>query len=85
MQDLADFLVSLKDHRLALSEQECCQIITLWEALGEFDKKKTIYPSRHQSSLKQGRFRATKKLVVPGVESTKRYVKIDIQDFNCSK
>ncbi|XP_026110190.1 uncharacterized protein LOC113083135 [Carassius auratus] len=72
VQDLAEFLVSLRDHRLALSGEECIKIISLWQALGEYDKKKTIYPPRHQTHLKQGRFRATKKIVAPGVESTKR-------------
>lgn len=75
MQDLAEFLISLRDHRLALTGEECVKIITLWQALGEYDKKKTIYSSRHQTTLKQGRFRATKKIVAPGVESTKRYLK----------
>jgi len=75
VQDLAEFLVSLRDHRLALTGEECAKIITLWQALVEYDKRKTIYPPRHQTSLKQGRFRATKKIVAPGVESTKRYVK----------
>ncbi|KAG1973265.1 hypothetical protein F2P79_000769 [Pimephales promelas] len=69
VQDLAEFLVSLRDHRLALTGEECAKIITLWQA---YDKRKTIYPPRHQTSLKQGRFRATKKIVAPGVESTKR-------------
>ncbi|XP_028298563.1 uncharacterized protein LOC114460884 isoform X2 [Gouania willdenowi] len=34
-------------------------------------KKKSVYPARHQTSLSKGRFRATKKIVAPGVESTK--------------
>ncbi|XP_052466500.1 uncharacterized protein LOC128022785 [Carassius gibelio] len=72
VQDLAEFLVSLRDHRLALSGEECIKIISLWQALGEYDKKKTIYPPRNQTNLKQGRFRATKKIVAPGVESSKR-------------
>ncbi|CAL8237825.1 unnamed protein product, partial [Merluccius merluccius] len=72
VQDLAEFLFGLRDHRLALTGEECAQIITLWQALGEYDKKRTVYPPRHQTSLKQGRFRATKKIVAPGVESTKR-------------
>ncbi|XP_016104551.1 uncharacterized protein [Sinocyclocheilus grahami] len=72
VQDLAEFLVSLRDHRLALTGEECFKIITLWQALGEYDKKKTIYPPRHQTTLKQGRFRATKKIVAPGVQVWKR-------------
>lgn len=73
---MADFLVGLRDHSLALTGEECTQIITLWQALGEYDKKKTTYSPRHQATLKKGRFRATKKIVAPGVESTKRYVKL---------
>ncbi|XP_016085020.1 uncharacterized protein [Sinocyclocheilus grahami] len=72
VQDLAELLVSLRDHRLALTGEECIKIITLWQALGEYDKNKTIYPPCHQTTLKQGQFRAIKKIVAPGVESTKR-------------
>ncbi|XP_041859650.1 uncharacterized protein LOC121651452 [Melanotaenia boesemani] len=72
VQDLADFLVGLRDHHLALTQEECSQIIALWQALGDYDKRKTAYPSRHQTSLSKGRFRATKKIVAAGVESTKR-------------
>ncbi|XP_071325194.1 uncharacterized protein [Trachinotus anak] len=72
VQDLAEFLVGLRDHCLALTGEECAQIITLWQALGEYDKRKTVYPPRHQTNLKKGRYRATKKIVAPGVESTKR-------------
>ncbi|XP_061574040.1 zinc finger protein 79-like [Cololabis saira] len=72
VQDLAEFLVGLRHHRLALSGEEANQVITLWQMLGEYDKSKTIYPKRHRTNLEQGRFRATKKIVAPGVESTKR-------------
>ncbi|XP_028298497.1 uncharacterized protein LOC114460823 [Gouania willdenowi] len=72
VQDLADYLAGLRDHRLALTQEECSQVIALWQELGEYDKKKTVYPARHQTSLSKGRFRATKKIVAPGVESTKR-------------
>ncbi|XP_061574042.1 uncharacterized protein LOC133440742 [Cololabis saira] len=72
VQDLAEFLVGLRHHRLALSGEEANQVITLWQMLGEYDKRKTIYPIRHRTNLEQGRFRATKKIVAPGVESTKR-------------
>ncbi|XP_061574059.1 Krueppel homolog 1-like [Cololabis saira] len=72
VQDLAEFLVGLRHHRLALSGEEANQVITLWQMLGEYDKRKTIYPIRHRTNLSQGRLRATKKIVAPGVESTKR-------------
>ncbi|KAI7790166.1 putative beta-galactosidase-1-like protein 2, partial [Triplophysa rosa] len=47
VQDLAEFLVSLREHRLALTGEECIKIITLWQALGESDKRKTIYSPNH--------------------------------------
>ncbi|KAK5901446.1 hypothetical protein CgunFtcFv8_026315 [Champsocephalus gunnari] len=72
VQELAEFLFGLREHLLALSGDECTKIITLWQALGDFDKRKTIYPPRDKNTLKQGRFRATKKIVAPGVESTTR-------------
>ncbi|XP_073719234.1 uncharacterized protein [Misgurnus anguillicaudatus] len=72
VQDLAEYLFNLREHRLALTGEESEQIINLWQALGEFDKKKTTYSPRHQTNLKQGRFRASKKNVAPGVESTRR-------------
>ncbi|XP_073671681.1 uncharacterized protein [Paramisgurnus dabryanus] len=44
----------------------------LAEHWGSLIKKKTTYSPRHQTNLKQGRFRASKKNVAPGVESTRR-------------
>ncbi|KAK1905295.1 Forkhead box protein E1 [Dissostichus eleginoides] len=38
---------------------------------GDYDKRKTSYSPCHKNTLKQGRFMATKKIVAPGVESTK--------------
>ncbi|KAK1902405.1 Ubiquitin-conjugating enzyme E2 G2 [Dissostichus eleginoides] len=72
VQELAEFLFGLREHLLAFSGDECAKRITLWQALGNFDKRKTSYPPRHKNTLKQGRFRATKKIAAPGVESTKR-------------
>ncbi|XP_045894018.1 uncharacterized protein LOC123962134 [Micropterus dolomieu] len=68
----ADYLFKLRDHSLALSREEAAQIFVLWECLSEYDKGRTIYPPRHQDTIPKGRFRATKKCVAPGVESTKR-------------
>ncbi|KAJ8359639.1 hypothetical protein SKAU_G00161640 [Synaphobranchus kaupii] len=72
VQDLADYLVTLQSHGTALTMEECTNIITLWEGLADYDKQRTTYSPRHQSSLSKGRFRATKMIVAPGVESTKR-------------
>ncbi|XP_059190546.1 uncharacterized protein LOC131972826 [Centropristis striata] len=74
VQDLTGYLFKLKDHSLALSREEAAKIIALWECLSEYDQKHTVYPPRHQVTIPKGRFRATKKNVAPGVESTKRYV-----------
>ena len=77
VQDLAEFLVGLRPpHSLALTGEEVAQIVTLWKALNEFDRKRTVYPPRHPSTITKGRFRATKRIVVPGVESTRRYFKL---------
>lgn len=74
VQGLADQLFGLKDHSLALSREEAAHIVSLWECLSDYDKSHTVYPPRHQDTLPKGRFRATKKIVAPGVESTRRYV-----------
>lgn len=72
VQNLAETLVELREHSFALTREESAQIITLWQGLADYDKEKTVYSPRHKSSLKTGRFRATKKIVAPGVESTRR-------------
>ncbi|CAJ1069328.1 brefeldin A-inhibited guanine nucleotide-exchange protein 3-like [Xyrichtys novacula] len=72
VQGWADHLFQLKDHSLSLSREEAAHIISLWERLSDYDKGPTVYAPRHQVPLPKGRFRATKKIVVPGVESTKR-------------
>ncbi|XP_076876832.1 uncharacterized protein LOC143526077 [Brachyhypopomus gauderio] len=72
VQNLADYLVTLKDHSFALSLEESSHIITLWQALSDYDKQRMVYAPRHQATLNKGRFRVTKKIVAPGVESTRR-------------
>ncbi|KAK7922385.1 hypothetical protein WMY93_009287 [Mugilogobius chulae] len=72
VQDLADYLFKMKDHSLALTNEEASEIIALWSHLQDYDKKRTVYPPRYQETLSKGRFRATKKNVAPGVESTRR-------------
>ncbi|KAJ4931896.1 hypothetical protein JOQ06_010332 [Pogonophryne albipinna] len=54
VQELAEFLFGLREHLLALSGDECAKIITLWQALGNFDKRKTSYPPHHKNTLKRG-------------------------------
>ncbi|RVE55461.1 hypothetical protein OJAV_G00236090 [Oryzias javanicus] len=72
VQELASFLVGFRDRNLVVTEDEVNHIISLWQSLSDYDKCKTVYSKRHQAHLKQGRFRATKKIVAPGVESTRR-------------
>lgn len=72
VQDLAEALFSLREHSLALSLEESNNIVVLWQRLADYDKQRTAYPQRHQDTLSKGRFRATKRIVAPGVESTKR-------------
>lgn len=73
--------MGLREHSLALSEVEARNIVVLWDGLSSFDKRKTAYPARYQDTLTKGRFRATKKIVAPGVESTKRCVDLIISTF----
>ncbi|XP_070403353.1 uncharacterized protein [Nothobranchius furzeri] len=72
VQDLAEALFNLREHSLALTLEESNNIVALWKRLSEHDKERTVFSPRHQTTLNKGRFRATKKIVAPGVESTKR-------------
>ena len=57
----------------ALSHQQANNIIKLWSALSDFDKKPITFSPRHQDRLTKGRFKQPKKATtVPGVDSTKR-------------
>ncbi|XP_057686294.1 uncharacterized protein LOC130912315 isoform X2 [Corythoichthys intestinalis] len=72
VQSLANYLCTLRDHSRALSMEESSHIVSLWSALSDFDKARTVYLPRHQDTLAKGCFRATKKLVPPGVKSIRR-------------
>ncbi|KAK7940034.1 hypothetical protein WMY93_003360 [Mugilogobius chulae] len=76
VQDLADYLFKMKDHSLALTNEEASEIIALWSHLQDYDKKRTVYPPRYQETLSKGRFRATKKNVAPGVERALQVVEV---------
>ncbi|KAF3842749.1 hypothetical protein F7725_001598, partial [Dissostichus mawsoni] len=71
VQELAEFFLVSENTYWPLVET--MRQISIWQALGDFDKRKTSYPplTKHTEA---GRFRATKKIVAPGVESTKRFV-----------
>ncbi|XDV25488.1 hypothetical protein PO909_029404 [Leuciscus waleckii] len=72
VQDLAEYLVSLRQ-ALYLDEQQVTEVIRLWTALPDGDKRKIHYQPRHQPKLTHGRFKAPKNTgVTPGVDSVKR-------------
>ncbi|KAM4557414.1 uncharacterized protein V3H82_017172 [Fundulus diaphanus] len=72
VQDLAEYLVSLRQ-ALYLDEQQVTEVIRLWTALPEGDKRRIHYQPRHQPKLAHGRFKAPKNTgVTPGVDSVKR-------------
>ena len=72
VQDLAEYLVSLRQ-ALYLDEQQVTEVIRLWTALPDGDKRRIHYQPRHQPKLTHGRFKAPKNTgVTPGVESVKR-------------
>ncbi|KAH3848162.1 hypothetical protein DPMN_090519 [Dreissena polymorpha] len=67
---MAEFFVNIRDCG-ALTNSQVDQVVVLWEAMSEYDKRPTVFAERFPSHLK-GRFRATKKKVAPGVEATQR-------------
>uniref|UniRef100_A0AAV2JFC2 Uncharacterized protein n=1 Tax=Knipowitschia caucasica TaxID=637954 RepID=A0AAV2JFC2_KNICA len=72
VQDLAEYLVSLRQ-ALYLDEQQVTEVIRLWTALPDGDKRKIHYQPRHQPKLTHGRFKPPKNTgVTPGVDSVKR-------------
>lgn len=72
VQDLAGYLVALREVSY-LTEAQVTQVIQLWTALPDGDKRRVNYQPRHQSRLTHGRFKAPKRSgVTPGVESVKR-------------
>ncbi|KAK7149375.1 hypothetical protein R3I94_008883 [Phoxinus phoxinus] len=72
VQDLAEYLMSLRQ-ALYLDEQQVTEVIRLWTALPDGDKRRIHYQPRHQPKLTHGRFKAPKNTgVTPGVESVKR-------------
>ena len=74
VQTLAYALIRLQDPSrvAALSGDEVDRLVECWSTLDENDKKKITYSARHQDKLIKGRFKASKKIVAPGVESTRR-------------
>ncbi|MEQ2213655.1 hypothetical protein XENOCAPTIV_018630 [Xenoophorus captivus] len=72
VQDLAEYLMSLRQ-ALYLDEQQVTEVIRLWTALPDGDKRRINYQPRHQPKLAHGHFKAPKNIgVTPGVESVKR-------------
>uniref|UniRef100_A0AAV2MR41 DUF6729 domain-containing protein n=1 Tax=Knipowitschia caucasica TaxID=637954 RepID=A0AAV2MR41_KNICA len=72
VQDLAEYLVSLRQ-ALYLDEQQVTEVIRLWTALPDGDKRRIHYQPRHQPKLTHGRFKPPKNTgVTPGVDSVKR-------------
>ena len=69
---LAEFLVTLKDHSGAVTNQQAAVIIGLWNSLHPYDRQPTKFPPHHRDKLTQGRFKVSKTSVIPGVDGTKR-------------
>ncbi|XP_051792903.1 uncharacterized protein LOC127530328 isoform X1 [Acanthochromis polyacanthus] len=72
VQNLAEYLVSIRQ-ALYLDEQQVTEVIRLWSALPDGDKRRIQYQPRHQPKLAHGRFKAPMNTgVTPGVDSVKR-------------
>lgn len=73
---LANFLVSLRD-ATGMSPAQVKQLKDLWLVLlPDYDRKRTVFPPRHQKGLLQGRFKSPKKKMAQGVQSIERYSEI---------
>lgn len=73
--ELADFLVTLREQSV-MSPAQVQRLRVLWQALSAYDKKRTVFPPRYSKTHLQGRFKSSKKMVAPGVESIERYVSL---------
>ena len=74
VNELAAYLLSLRNENGALSNEQAQKVITLWKNLSPYDQQPITFSPRHKPKLTQGRFKVSKTSVVPGVDSTRRYV-----------
>nr|XP_054759298.1 uncharacterized protein LOC129265316 [Lytechinus pictus] len=71
---LGNYLLKLRGDDHLMSSRDAKQIVKLWNKLDPYDQQ-VRRPARHQEKLTKGRFKARgTSLVVPGIESTQRYV-----------
>ncbi|WAR14621.1 hypothetical protein MAR_004726 [Mya arenaria] len=75
VQDLAKHLVALVEGNLFLSSEQAAQTIQLWNALSPHDQRRTVFADRFDPQACHT-FRAPKKTIDPGVQSTEWLVKI---------
>ena len=67
VNELAAYLLSLRNENGTLSNEQARKVITC-------DQQPITFSPRHKPRLTQGRFKVSKTSVVPGVDSTRRYV-----------
>ena len=79
---LAEYLHSLRDQTLALSNTQADHVIRLWSKLSDYDKQPTVPSPRHRTRLTKGSITThkmrSKQSTVPGVDSVKRYIQVFI-------
>lgn len=68
VQNLAEFLITLVDGNLTLTQHQLANIIRLWDALSANDKSRTNFQERHDPR-RYHKFRAPKTAKHPGVQS----------------
>ncbi|WAR12544.1 hypothetical protein MAR_026724, partial [Mya arenaria] len=81
VDQLADYLHSLRDQDLALTDDQAAHIIRLWGMLTDFDKQPTTPRARHRTRITKVSTATYKKKgaqsVVPGVDAVNRTMRGD--------
>ena len=70
VQDFAEYVVGLQ-HQSYLTSAQVSEVVRLWEAFSDYDKRRTHFPDNFRRREK-GRYKESKRTVAPGVLSTKR-------------
>ena len=78
---LAEYLHSLRDQTLALSNTQADHVIRLWSKLSDYDKQPTVPSPRHRTRLTKGSITTQDALQAinrPWLNSVKRYIQVFI-------
>ena len=76
VEALANYLLRFRQESGVISQSQAGKIVELWNALHSFDRT-VSRKQHHQPKLTKGRFKPSRGTnVIPGVDSTRRYAKL---------